>query len=88
MTTIDIIAQQETTTNEDGQATGLRSPKIYGVLLQKMCQCYCHIHPILLIEHYQTPKVNFVIYSLRMWSVRNLLQLMHSTRSPWHLPKL
>jgi predicted membrane chloride channel (bestrophin family) len=43
------------------------SPKIYGVLLQKLCQRFCHIHPILLIEHYQTPKVSLVIYSLRMW---------------------
>ncbi len=49
------------------QAMNVGSPKIYGVLLQKLCQRFCHIHPILLIEHYQTPKVSLVIYSLRMW---------------------
>jgi hypothetical protein len=65
------------------QATSLGSPEIYGVLLQKMCQHFYHIHPILLIEHCQTPKVSLVIYNLRMWSARNLLQLMHNTMSPW-----
>jgi hypothetical protein len=44
--------------------------------LQKMCQHFCHIHSILLIEHHQAPKVSLAIYSLKMQLAKNLLQLM------------
>jgi hypothetical protein len=44
------------------QAIGLGSLEIYKVLLQKMCQHFCHIHFILLIEHHQAPKVCLAIY--------------------------
>ncbi len=88
MITIEIIAQQKTTTNEDGTSNGFKVTKNLWGSITKNVKCFYHIHPILLIKHYQTPKVNLIIYSLRMWLVSNLLQLMHNTRSPWHLPKL